>query len=186
MLPQELIVMEGWGGEIFSLARLILVLVAVIWLVNKVFEEWINYRKQSKFQEMQFEKSSRSYAAKLQAYERLILFLDRISVPNLVMRLQEEGMNAESLSTAMIISIQKEFEHNITQQLYVKDNLWSIIVLIKDEVSAGIAMCADENSGAPYKDFIRAAMDYHQKKGQTWIAKGQKAIKEEAGLLLHA
>jgi predicted histidine transporter YuiF (NhaC family) len=178
--------MEHWGIEIFSLAKVIMILVALIWVINKVMEEWINYKKQRNYQNIQNEKTSRSYGAKLQAYERLVLLLDRISVPNLIMRLQEEGMTCDSLSAAMLISIQKEFEHNITQQLYVKDNLWSIITLIKDELSAGISICADEHANAPVREFIRAVMDYHQKKGQMLISKGQQAIKEEAGLLLHA
>ncbi|HMW75898.1 MAG TPA: hypothetical protein PKD40_09585, partial [Saprospiraceae bacterium] len=58
---------------------------------------------------------------KLQAYERLSLFCERISIPSLILRLNQPGMNTQALRYAMLISIQKEFEHNITQQMYISE-----------------------------------------------------------------
>ena len=177
--------MEPWMSKLMGLAIWMMVLVVVIWLSQKLLDEWMRHKTRLNAQQMQMEKLSKSFHSKIQAYERLVLLLDRISIPNLILRLQEPGATAEMLSTSMIIAIQQEFEHNVTQQLYVKENLWNIIVLIKDELSASISLSVDEQPGISAGDFIRAMMDYHQKKGQLLIAKAQAAVKEEAGLLLH-
>jgi hypothetical protein len=177
--------METWMSKLLVFAIWLMIAVVVIWLSQKLLDEWMRHKTRLSAQQMNMEKANRSFQQKIQAYERLILLLDRISIPSLIIRLQEPGATTEMLSNSMIIAIQQEFEHNVTQQLYVKDNLWNIIVLIKDELSASISLVADEHPGLDAGDFIRSIMEYHQKKGQLLIAKGQSAVKEEAGLLLH-
>ena len=70
---------------------------------------------------------------KLQAYERLLMLCERISIPNLMMRLSTGNDSAEGLSKAMMIAIQQEYEHNLTQQIYVSENLWKIITMAKNQ-----------------------------------------------------
>ncbi|MEZ4981827.1 MAG: hypothetical protein R2769_09620 [Saprospiraceae bacterium] len=70
---------------------------------------------------------------KLQAYERLALFCERIAIPNLLLRMREEGMTAKDLRISMLLAIQQEFEYNLTQQVYVSEQLWEIIKLARDE-----------------------------------------------------
>lgn len=70
---------------------------------------------------------------KLQAYERLALFCERIDVANLAQRLASRDMTADELLAAMLISVQKEYEHNVVQQIYVSEKLWQIISLAKSE-----------------------------------------------------
>jgi hypothetical protein len=177
--------MEPWMLKLMDFAVWLMLAIVVIWLSQKLLDEWMRHKTRLNAQSLQMDKAGKSFHQKIQAYERLILLLDRISIPNLIMRLQSPDMTTESLSAAMVISIQKEFEHNVTQQLYVKDNLWNIITLIKDELSASISLIADEPQAMSVGDFIKSVMDYHSKKGTVLIAKGQAAVKEEAGLLLH-
>ena len=70
----------------------------------------------------------------LQAYERLTLFLERISVENLVMRVHEQGMSAKLFHTKLINAISDEFEHNIAQQIYVSEEAWDKLKKAKDDV----------------------------------------------------
>ncbi len=70
---------------------------------------------------------------KLQAYERLILFLERISPDALAMRLRGGYKTAESMQAGMIQTIKKEFDHNITQQLYISGEAWKLVVQSKEE-----------------------------------------------------
>lgn len=69
---------------------------------------------------------------KLQAYERLTLFVYRTSPENLLPRLTTPGMSAMQLKNAVLISIQQEFEHNITQQVYISSGVWGAIVAFKN------------------------------------------------------
>jgi hypothetical protein len=177
--------MEPWIPIAFDFVKWIMIAVVIVWLSNRTLDELLKHKQRLSLHQMQIDKSNKSFNQKLQAYERLMLFLDRISIPNLIMRLQSPESRADLLSASMLISIQKEFEHNVTQQLYVKDNLWHIITLIKDEISAGISIASEEQVLGSNSDFINAVMEYHQTKGQILIAKGQQAIKEEAGLILN-
>ncbi|MCD6202442.1 MAG: hypothetical protein J7K46_11610 [Bacteroidales bacterium] len=64
---------------------------------------------------------------KLQAYERLILFLERISLESLIMRVNRPGMTAQQLHQEMLQAIRSEYEHNLSQQLYISANGWEVI-----------------------------------------------------------
>jgi len=70
---------------------------------------------------------------KLQAYERLILFLQRIHPNQLVIRNSKPNQNAAHLQAALIKSVRDEFEHNMSQQLYVTDKAWQTVSDAKEE-----------------------------------------------------
>ena len=75
---------------------------------------------------------------KLQAYERLILLANRIAIPHLVSRLQQDGKSSSSLSSTdqqllLVATIKEEFEHNVTQQLYVSKTAWDAITNFKEK-----------------------------------------------------
>jgi hypothetical protein len=176
--------MEIWLPILLDLFKWILISVVAIWVVGKITDQYLGMQQSLFLQKQQAERASASFNQKIQAYERLILFLDRVSVPSLIMRLQSQGMTTDMLSSSMLIAIQKELEHNVTQQLYIKENLWQIILLIKDELSAAISSEADNSDNQQLSAFISALMRFHQTRGNTLISKGQKAIKEEASLII--
>jgi len=72
-------------------------------------------------------------ALRMQAYERLMLFCERIDVPALLMRLNNEDITASQLKNVLLISIQKEYEHNLTQQAYISGQLWDMVTFLKDK-----------------------------------------------------
>jgi len=69
---------------------------------------------------------------KLQAYERMTMFLERISPANLVFRIKALNENKQAYEMSLIHTIEKEFEHNITQQIYISDECWSVISTAKN------------------------------------------------------
>ena len=69
----------------------------------------------------------------LQAYERLILLTDRIAIPNLVNRVNQPGFNSRDMQGLLTQSIKQEFEHNITQQIYVSPEAWDAIRNFKEQ-----------------------------------------------------
>lgn len=69
----------------------------------------------------------------LQAYERLILLTDRIAMPNLIQRVNQPGLNAKEMQTLLTHSIRQEFEHNITQQIYVSPEAWDAVRNFKEQ-----------------------------------------------------
>jgi hypothetical protein len=70
---------------------------------------------------------------KLQAYERLILLADRIALPNLISRSNQPGLSVREMQNLLIQTIRSEFDHNITQQIYVSPEAWDAIRNLKEQ-----------------------------------------------------
>lgn len=91
---------------------------------------------------------------KLQAYERMILFLERISPSNLVMRTHHSGITAQELHAELIKSIRAEYEHNLSQQIYLSIGAWEMIKTAKEETAKIINITAEKTpSSASGLDF---------------------------------
>lgn len=74
-----------------------------------------------------------SLPVRMQAYERLVLLLERIEPAGLLVRTNQPGMNATQLQSALIQSIRSEFEHNLSQQLYVSTKAWEMVRNAREE-----------------------------------------------------
>lgn len=68
---------------------------------------------------------------RLQAYERMALFLERIAIPSLVVRVGPKNSDKNDYENLLIKSIENEFEHNLSQQIYMSDECWNIIKAAK-------------------------------------------------------
>lgn len=71
---------------------------------------------------------------RLQAYERLVLFLERISPGSLVMRIHKPSMSANQLHHELIKAIREEFEHNLSQQVYMSSKAWEKVKVAKEDI----------------------------------------------------
>lgn len=69
----------------------------------------------------------------LQAYERLILLVDRIALPNLIGRVNQQGLSAKEMQALLVQTIKQEFEYNVTQQIYVTQESWDAVRNLKDQ-----------------------------------------------------
>lgn len=79
---------------------------------------------------------------RLQAYERMVLFLERISLQSIVIRLQKSDMSSQDLQNALLKSIRSEFEHNVAHQLYISDKAWEMIKSAKEQLTRMINQTA--------------------------------------------
>ncbi len=70
----------------------------------------------------------------LQAAERFALYLERIAPDRLVMRLHQNGMSARMLQNEMVRSIREEFDHNLSQQIYISEGAWELVKNAKEEI----------------------------------------------------
>lgn len=80
---------------------------------------------------------------RLQAYERLVLFLERISPNSLIMRLQSGNMTAKQMQAEMLATIRAEYDHNVSQQIYVSSKAWKIIRSARENLVKMINTAAD-------------------------------------------
>ena len=89
-----------------------------------------------KKRDLEFREKSQSVILplRLQAYERMSLFLERISPNNLIHRVRKADMNAHDLHISLLNSIRLEYEHNLSQQIYINIETWEMIKSVKEEV----------------------------------------------------
>jgi hypothetical protein len=69
----------------------------------------------------------------LQAYERLILLTERIALPNLISRMNQPGIAGKDMQMMLTHTIKQEFDHNITQQIYVSSEAWDAVRNLKEQ-----------------------------------------------------
>ncbi len=69
---------------------------------------------------------------RLQAYERMALFLERITPSKLLIRVKPTSSNKEDYEALLLSNIEQEFEHNLSQQIYVSDECWNVITAAKN------------------------------------------------------
>ena len=120
----------------------IVVIVAVAVAMGGIFYLLVKryFENQQKQQLLQMKINERSETLKvvtpirLQAYERMALFLERISPNSLVLRCYQPGMDLRLLQGVMTKNIRDEWEHNLSQQVYLSADLWTRIREAKDEM----------------------------------------------------
>ena len=78
-------------------------------------------------QELILQNSRTITPIRLQAYERVVLFLERISLESLLIRINSPGMSASQLHTSLLNSIRSVFEHNLSQQIYMTQQAWEVV-----------------------------------------------------------
>ena len=69
---------------------------------------------------------------RLQAYERMALFLERIAPSKLLIRTKPTSSDEDTYESLLVATIEQEFEHNLSQQIYISDDCWNIIVAAKN------------------------------------------------------
>lgn len=78
------------------------------------------------------ENQKKALPVRLQAYERMALFLERISPGSLLLRIKPVNNDKHAYENSLINSIEKEFEHNLAQQIYISDQCWGAIKASKN------------------------------------------------------
>lgn len=81
---------------------------------------------------------------RLQAYERMVLFLERMAPQNLLVRLNINGMPAREFHQLLLAEIRNEYNHNVSQQLYISENVWNMIRNAKEDLVVSINEAAGE------------------------------------------
>jgi hypothetical protein len=105
----------------------------------------------------QKETQQQALPLRLQAYERLALFLERINPTKLLIRVTPISENKNDYSEYIIASIEQEFEHNLTQQIYVSSSCWGYVATAKNATIQMIrkaTVSAEITSANDLREFI--------------------------------
>ncbi|MEZ5045552.1 MAG: hypothetical protein R2831_01025 [Chitinophagaceae bacterium] len=160
----------------------IVVLIASYMTVNKFLIKEIDRKRLSIFQKH----AGTSLQLRLQAYERLTIFVERMHPTSLISRFYTKDASAQDVHLAMVNAIRAEYEHNMSQQIYVSNEVWQTIktvmeqeIMMLNKVGASLAM------GSTSQEFIRHISEFvvdSEHEMPTHIA--LEAINKEAKVLL--
>ncbi|HUX97243.1 MAG TPA: hypothetical protein VMV47_16020 [Bacteroidales bacterium] len=161
------------AADILKITIPALMVLLTAWLLLR---SMIKNDQEKRRQEILLQNNRTVTPIRLQAYERIVLFLERISLESLIVRVSNTEMSANQLHTAMLSAIRGEFEHNLSQQIYMSPQAWEVvknarsnmIKIINSEVekmpanSTGMALSKQllERIMELEKEPTRAAIDY--------------------------
>lgn len=129
-------------------------------------------------------KDAQTLPMRLQAYERLILLSERISLPHLISRLNNPSASVEEMKALLIETIKQEFDYNSTQQLYVTATAWESVrnlkeqtILLINQVAASLGWQSTgsmlnkklleirlSEQGKPLEDVVKAVLNEEAKR----------------------
>ena len=120
---------------------------------------------------------------RLQAYERSILFLERISPESILLRLNRNGMTSAELMAELQSTIRQEYEHNLAQQTYVSTEAWEKVQAAKNQIQKLINDSAaelkmDASSSSLGKLVLEKAMELKTPPSQAAIAFLKKEVQD--------
>lgn len=98
-----------------------------------IFESFYKKEERKLLVEVKRENNKITLPSRLQAYERLVLLMERISPGALVMRISTTGMTSRQMHAELLKALRSEFDHNITQQVYVSRTAWEAVKNAKEE-----------------------------------------------------
>jgi hypothetical protein len=106
------------------------VFLAVYFLVQRFFDN------EQKRREHELKRSTLNIVTpqKIQAYERIVIFLERINPNNLVIRVNKHGISSRQLHLDLVTAVKSEYEHNISQQVFVSYGAWELVKTAKEEI----------------------------------------------------
>lgn len=161
----------------------IVVLIATSIIVNKFLIAETRKKEMAIFQEG----LKTSLEFRLQAYERLTVFLERMHPRSLLSRMYQPDMRVQEFRYALVNAIKQEFEHNLSQQVYVSSKTWNTVVAVKEQEIAMINQIAETlKPDAAAKQLYQQILDYIMKSDKDELPVGiaLEIIRNEAKLVL--
>lgn len=83
----------------------------------------------------EFIKTANPENKKLQllAYERLTVFAERAGLKNMISSAEAHGESAAIMHGVLIQNLKSEYDHNVSQQIYVSKEIWGAVTKLKDQ-----------------------------------------------------
>lgn len=177
--------MPTWLSFILEVLKLTIPALIVFLTAYYILKTYLENQYRLKMAEIKQGQIQTTLPLKLQAYERLSMLCERIAIPNLLLRIRKDGMTAGELQVALLLAIQQEYEHNITQQVYVSGQLWEIIKMARDEAVNVVALVAEKvGPRADGKELAQALFNIVNQREAMAVEKALMAIKKEAAIVL--
>ncbi|MEH0156284.1 hypothetical protein V6R21_19190 [Limibacter armeniacum] len=154
--------------------------VIVLYAVFLVVRSLIGKEFSAQLANMKLENSKTVLPNRLQAYERMAIYLERITPNNLILRLNENGYTVAQLRELLIVSIREEFQHNLAQQVYVSDTAWEMVRTAQENMVSLIKEASvDIDPEAPSIELAKRIFEKVMEMQQEPTAEALRVLKNE-------
>ncbi|MCG1036475.1 hypothetical protein [Polaribacter sargassicola] len=113
-----------------------------------MFNGFLNQQNSDKKMALLAEKRKDALPIKLQAYERMLLFCDRINPVKMLIRVKPISEDTNDYLQLLLANIEQEFEHNLVQQIYISNETWTAIVATKNAIINKLKQVAESSNSA--------------------------------------
>ncbi|MFC2175698.1 hypothetical protein ACFLR1_01840 [Bacteroidota bacterium] len=171
--------------EVLEILKYILPSGIVFLTAYHLVKKFLDDKRDMQIMKARAESKKNVLPTKLQAYERLILFLERIEPNNLVTRVHRSSMTAKVFQHELLKTVRSEFEHNLTQQLYVSNDVWNSVNASVQAVNQLINLSLKNvTENATGLELSNVLFEIVSKAGVSPTAAAIKELKTEARQLL--
>lgn len=125
--------MDTLTNFIIDVLKFVLAGTAVVYIAWQIIKPELQKANQSGLLDLKKASLETTLPLRLQAYERLALFIERVNPSNMLVRVHVAGTTVREIQQFLISEIRTEHQHNITQQLYVSSQAWAVINRIKED-----------------------------------------------------
>ena len=121
-----------------------------------------------------------SLPVRLQAYERICLFLERITPSNLIIRVNDPGLSAPAFQQLLLKEIRDEYNHNVSQQVYMSVEAWEMVKTAKEDLIMDINSSMEGlNEESSSIDLAKSVFEHLMNKNIDPIDHALKTVKSE-------
>jgi len=121
------------SNYLFDILKFTLAGIGTVYAAFYLIKPYLDKSESLQLIELKKAISSQTLPLRLQAYERIVLFVERVNPANMLIRLSTPGVSAAELHSIIVAEIRNEFQHNITQQIYVSSRAWTLVTRVKDD-----------------------------------------------------
>ncbi len=123
---------------LIEFGKILIPAAAVLYAMYLVVKSFLDKELEKKRLEVRGKSIETVLPNRLHAYERICLFLERISPNNLVVRLNNGEYTAREFQQLMLNEIREEYNHNVSQQVYMSDEAWELVKTAKEDLIVSI------------------------------------------------
>ncbi len=152
----------------------------VLYAVFLIVRSFLNKQFQENHMQLRADTTKTALPLRLQAYERMAIFLERITPNNLISRLNDGSYNVAQFQHILVHDIKQEFYHNLSQQIYMSDEAWELTRQAMENTISTINHAAQGlDPEAPSIDLARKIFEQVLSSDTNHIAQALKFLKDE-------
>jgi membrane protein implicated in regulation of membrane protease activity len=168
-----------------QLISIIVPVVAVSVVCVLLVKKFIEGQRTEQLLKMKTQNNAKVLPLKLQAYERITILLERIRANSLVLRVYKPGMSAQYLRGELLKGVRGEVEHNQSQQIYVGDTIWQMVLLAREETAQMINIVGEAmKEGDSGETFSQKLLELNRSIEKSPVDEAIKLVKQELRQLI--